>query len=116
MSSENLYIKIVEYLTNLKTEHIMAASVIYQGLEDNPWINKDELRASQVISDESSIVEHLPEKLQKKFKKLVEDMVPSTFPSKSDEKLTEVAMKILDVLKSIWYNPAFSPEYFFCHN
>ena len=44
MSSEYLYVKIIEYLTNLKTEHIMAASVIYQGLEDNPWITKDELR------------------------------------------------------------------------
>ncbi|CAJ0851435.1 14604_t:CDS:1, partial [Entrophospora sp. SA101] len=44
MSSEYLYAKIVEYITNLETEHIMAASVIYQGLEDNPWIRKDELR------------------------------------------------------------------------
>lgn len=44
MSSEYIYVKIVKYLTNLKTEYIMAASVIYQRLEDNPWISKDELR------------------------------------------------------------------------
>ena len=40
MTSEYLYVKIVDYLTNLKTDHIMSASVIYQGLEENPWISK----------------------------------------------------------------------------
>jgi hypothetical protein len=44
MSSEYLYVKTVEYLTSVKTEHLMASSVIYQGLEENPWISKDELR------------------------------------------------------------------------
>ncbi|CAG8766514.1 12320_t:CDS:2, partial [Racocetra fulgida] len=46
MTSENryLYEKIVDYLANLKTEHIMSASVIYQGLEENPWVSKDELK------------------------------------------------------------------------
>ncbi len=29
----------------------------------------------------------------------------------SNEKLTEVAVKILDILKSIWCNPAFGPEF-----
>ena len=44
MSSEYLYVKTVEYLTSVKTEHLMAGSVIYQELEENPWISKDELR------------------------------------------------------------------------
>ncbi|CAB4480539.1 unnamed protein product [Rhizophagus irregularis] len=44
MSSEYLYVKTVEYLTSVKTEHLMAGSVIYQGLDENPWISKDELR------------------------------------------------------------------------
>ena len=44
MSSEYLYVKTVKYLTSVKTEHLMAGSVIYQGLEENPWISKDELR------------------------------------------------------------------------
>jgi hypothetical protein len=44
MSSEYLYVKTVEYLTSVETEHLMAGSVIYQGLEENPWISKDELR------------------------------------------------------------------------
>ena len=45
MSSEYLYVKTVEYLTSVKTEHLMAGSVIYQGLEENPWISKDKLRS-----------------------------------------------------------------------
>ncbi|PKK59039.1 hypothetical protein RhiirC2_795410 [Rhizophagus irregularis] len=42
--SEYLYVKTVEYLISVKTEHLMAGSVIYQGLEENPWISKDELK------------------------------------------------------------------------
>ena len=42
--SSYLLVKITEYLANLKTEHIMAATLIYQGLEENPWIGKNELR------------------------------------------------------------------------
>ncbi|GES83367.1 hypothetical protein GLOIN_2v986619 [Rhizophagus clarus] len=41
---EYLYVKTVEYLTSVKTEYLMAGSVIYQGLEENPWISKDKLR------------------------------------------------------------------------
>ncbi|CAG8473925.1 8108_t:CDS:2 [Paraglomus occultum] len=44
MSSDYLCVKIAEYLSGLKTEHIMAATLIYQGLEENPWISKNELR------------------------------------------------------------------------
>ena len=45
MSSDYLCVKIAEYLSGLKTEHIMAATLIYQGLEENPWISKNELRS-----------------------------------------------------------------------
>ena len=31
-------------MTSIKTEHLIASSIIYQGLEENPWISKDELR------------------------------------------------------------------------
>src|SRR6266487_4565475 len=44
MSSDYLCVKIAEYLSGLKTEHIMVAMLIYQGLEENPWISKNELR------------------------------------------------------------------------
>jgi hypothetical protein len=45
MFAEYLYVKTVEYLTSVKTEHLMAGSVIYQGLEENPWISKEELKS-----------------------------------------------------------------------
>ncbi|CAG8701164.1 9770_t:CDS:1, partial [Acaulospora morrowiae] len=44
MSSNYLYVKIAEYLSDLKTEHIIVVTLIYQGLEANPWISKNELR------------------------------------------------------------------------
>ena len=36
--------KIYNFLVNAEEEHITGASIIYQGIEDNPWISKDELR------------------------------------------------------------------------
>ncbi|CAG8816375.1 277_t:CDS:2, partial [Cetraspora pellucida] len=44
MTSDCLFVKLTEHLYNLKTEHIMAATLIYQGLEKNPWISKNKLR------------------------------------------------------------------------
>ncbi|CAG8505844.1 15971_t:CDS:2 [Dentiscutata heterogama] len=44
MSSNYLCVKIAEYLSGLKTEHIMVATLIYQEFEKNSWICKNELR------------------------------------------------------------------------
>ncbi|CAG8618035.1 14839_t:CDS:2, partial [Dentiscutata heterogama] len=44
MTSDYLFVKLTEHLYDLKTEHIMAATLIYQGLEENPWISKNKLR------------------------------------------------------------------------
>ena len=43
MSSE-LYSKIYNFLVTAKQEHITATSVIYQGIEKDPWILKEELK------------------------------------------------------------------------
>ena len=43
MSSE-LYSKIYNFLVTAKQEHITATSVIYQEIEEDPWISKEELR------------------------------------------------------------------------
>ena len=43
MSSE-LYSKIYNFLVTAKQEHITATSVIYQGIEEDLWIPKEELR------------------------------------------------------------------------
>ncbi len=42
--SNNLYTKIYNFLVNAPQEHITAVSVIYQGIEEEPWITKTELR------------------------------------------------------------------------
>ena len=42
--AEYLYVKTVEYLNSLETEHLMAGSVIYQGLDEIPWVGKKELK------------------------------------------------------------------------
>ena len=44
MSSE-LYSKIYNFLVIVKQEHITATSVIYQGIEDDPWISQNDLRS-----------------------------------------------------------------------
>ncbi|PKY53856.1 hypothetical protein RhiirA4_447785 [Rhizophagus irregularis] len=87
--------------------------------------------ASQVISGDSLLVAQLSKKQKKKFMKPVEEMVPPTMPrgiteecvkfvtnfyatkytKEGDNKLNEVALKILDTLKSVWCNPAFGPEF-----
>ncbi len=43
MSSE-LYSKIYNFLVTAKREHITVILVIYQGIEEEPWILKKELR------------------------------------------------------------------------
>ena len=43
MSSE-LYSKIYNFLVTAKQEHITVTSVIYQGIKEDPWIPKKELR------------------------------------------------------------------------
>jgi len=43
MSSE-LYSKIYNFLVTAKQEHITATSVIYQGIEEDPWISQNDLR------------------------------------------------------------------------
>ena len=43
MSSE-LYSKIYNFLVTAKQEHITTTLVIYQGIEEDPWILKEELK------------------------------------------------------------------------
>ena len=40
----HLSTKIYNFLVNAEEEHITGTSAIYQGIEDNPWVLKDELR------------------------------------------------------------------------
>ncbi len=44
--------KIYNFLVNAEEEHITDASVIYQEIEDDPWVSKDELRSiiSQTVT------------------------------------------------------------------
>ncbi|CAB5354728.1 unnamed protein product [Rhizophagus irregularis] len=48
----HLSTKIYNFLVNAEEEHITGTSVIYQGIEDDPWISKDELRSiiSQAVT------------------------------------------------------------------
>ena len=41
----DLYTKIYNFLLNAKEEDITAESVIYQEIEDNPWISQNELKS-----------------------------------------------------------------------
>jgi len=41
----HLFTKIYNFLVNAEEEHITGASVIYQGIEDDPWVSKEELRS-----------------------------------------------------------------------
>ena len=43
MSSE-LYSKIYNFLVTANQEHITATLVIYQGIEEDPWISQNDLR------------------------------------------------------------------------
>ena len=48
----HLSTKIYNFLVNAEEEHITGASVIYQGIENDPWVSKDELRSiiSQAVT------------------------------------------------------------------
>ena len=41
----DLYTKIYNFLSNAEEEDITAGSVIYQGIEENPWITQNELKS-----------------------------------------------------------------------
>ena len=66
MSSE-LYSKIYNFLVTAKQEHITATSVIYQGIEEDPWIPKEELRGvvHQAISSAMNLYTQGSEHQQK---------------------------------------------------
>ena len=66
MSSE-IYSKIYNFLVTAKQEHITATSVIYQGIEEDPWIQKEELRGvvHQAISSAMNIYSQGSEHQQK---------------------------------------------------
>ena len=40
-----LYTKIYNFLLNAEEEDITAGSVIYQGIEENPWITQNKLKS-----------------------------------------------------------------------
>ncbi|CAJ0766388.1 22973_t:CDS:2 [Entrophospora sp. SA101] len=42
--SADLQTKIYNFLVNAEEEHVTAGSVIYQAIEDDPWIEKNKLR------------------------------------------------------------------------
>ena len=48
----HLSTKIYNFLVNAEEEHITGASAIYQGIKDDPWVSKDELRSiiSQAVT------------------------------------------------------------------
>ena len=48
----HLSTKIYNFLVNAEEEYITGASIIYQGIEDDPWVSKDELRSiiSQAVT------------------------------------------------------------------
>ena len=41
----DLYTKIYNFLSSAEEEDITAGSVIYQGIEENPWITQNELKS-----------------------------------------------------------------------
>jgi hypothetical protein len=41
----DLYTKIYNFLSSAEEEDITAGSVIYQGIEENPWITRNELKS-----------------------------------------------------------------------
>ena len=55
--SNNLYTKIYNFLVNAPQEHITAGSVIYQGIEENSQIPKNELR--DIIEQAVALAKHL---------------------------------------------------------
>ena len=48
----HLSTKIYNFLVNAEEKHIISASIIYQRIEDDSWISKDELR--NIISSNNS--------------------------------------------------------------
>ena len=48
--SNNLYTKIYNFLVNAPQEHITAGSVIYQAIEENHWISRNELRSTVTLA------------------------------------------------------------------
>ena len=61
MSSE-LYSKIYNVLVTAKQEHITTTSVIYQGIEEDPWISQNDLRSivNQAIGFASNLYSEEP--------------------------------------------------------
>jgi len=49
----HLFTKIYNFLVNAEEEHITGVSIIYQGIEENPWLLKDGLR--NIISQELTL-------------------------------------------------------------
>jgi len=43
--SNNLASKIYNFLTTFSLEHITTFSIVYQAMEDNPWIEQNDLRS-----------------------------------------------------------------------
>ena len=41
----HLSTKIYNFLVNTEEKYITGASIIYQGIEDDPWVSKEELRS-----------------------------------------------------------------------
>jgi hypothetical protein len=72
MSSQVLFNKILEYMKSTNVDHIMAASVIYQATEENPWIDKDELRG--IIEQAVDYVKHRCSNEYSRYGKIIKIM------------------------------------------
>ncbi|POG72516.1 hypothetical protein GLOIN_2v1773503 [Rhizophagus irregularis DAOM 181602=DAOM 197198] len=104
----DLYTKIYNFLLNAEEEDITAGSVIYQGIEDNPWISQNELKS--IIERAVAFVKNQYERgsschttlLEVLLEKPVEDMVPSSLPQiiweKCDEFVVNFAESNISVL------------------
>ena len=65
----------------------------------------------------------MPREISEECVKFVTNFIPQSIPrlqqglsrdgswKEGDNKLNEVALKILDTLKSVWYNPAFGSDF-----
>ncbi|RHZ81501.1 hypothetical protein Glove_120g7 [Diversispora epigaea] len=114
--------QIVKNVDKLKRKLCKDTSSLYQYLysdvnkipvQELTW--KDPL-ASQVIRDNSDLVQKLPGNLKKAFMKPVKSMKPILISKVEDmckgvlEKISYVVEEVLSTLKDIWNNPALSTE------
>ncbi|CAJ0858965.1 8194_t:CDS:2 [Entrophospora sp. SA101] len=126
--SADLQTKIYNFLINAEENHITATSVIYQGIENEPWISKMNYDQSDNIEklkgklnrDTSPLYQHLYSSVNEihveelswedplASQKIARNMVPNPRPIVQEIYIAHVVKEILNVLKDVWNNPAFN--------